>query len=589
VTPTPGEPIFYDNFDRYTPGQTLDNVTPLLSTKGGKWSHIAGDRGDARVGTGGRNGGNCLDVVFTAAGADYSYIEQHLQICGSKAQAPQECWIEYYLLIDGAPTNHTGNNKFMTVHNNFFSDGGNIQYGRMSTNIVCEGMDLYSSYGAFVSMQYDQFTSAAIDWSPQTRATGGVSPFGKGYPGNEATWQANWGKACLLNPSGVDQRAITQDQAGEWTRYRFYFKQNDIGQQNGEWVWYRNNDPIQHTKFIYRDWQDGYNKQDGLSLGGYHASGYNNNVIWKYDDIAIYDTDPGWTFEPPPPPPPPGGGGTGETNLSAIQWAPSFIGGTHGENVGTALGLHNTDALLDTNVKLGNEPSARDDIKYGDQGLEPGSRPGGQIGMQKSTGGNPYHEGDEIWWRVYIRTSTGFNHAANEGPIQKNNTDSRKTMRISGKNLKVDFKYFGKRTEVWNGATQSNMWVENGSWGVEWEGTHDRKFLSTNGQFRMPDQTWISMEVYVKFSTSASVGRVRLWQDGVQVGNTQSIKTIHTDGFNDWMTGWLISHWGSGAPKDQTLWWARPAIALRKTNGSINDTGYMARDASGFPMIGLAV
>ena len=295
--PEPGEPgdaVFYDDFNGYPVGKVLSGVTPPVSKIGGKWAYVTGDRGNIKIGSGGRNGGNCLHVNY-GAGSDYSYIEQHVQLCGDKSRALQECWVEFYMMTDNTRAHHADNEKFMAFHNDFFATGGRAAYGRQSTVLNCQGMDLYSHFGSFSASHYTQ-SGEKVRSSSHTEETGGVPPFGYGYSGNSSDWTSNWRKSCRVNPSGSVQRAVTKDQAGQWIRYRIYIKQNDIGRTNGEFKWWREDRLIQHTNNIARQWDDGYNKNDGLYLGGWRNGGFVSNATWKYDEFAVYNTDPGWTF-----------------------------------------------------------------------------------------------------------------------------------------------------------------------------------------------------------------------------------------------------------------------------------------------------
>ena len=283
------------------------------------------------------------------------------------------------------------------------------------------------------------------------------------------------------------------------------------------------------------------------------------------------------------PPPTPGPGGS--TNLSAIAWAPDWRGQSNGTSVAAISGMFATDAVIDNSVKLGDHPSARDDIEYGDQGWEDPVRPGGYVGMAKSPGGMTY-ENDEIWFRIWQYTSAGFDHSSDAGPVGSNVSDCRKTMRLSGGSQRCDWQYCGKRKDVWDWKNNRNVVYEAGSWHVANETTQDRRHLDLTGKFYQPDLAWTCIEAYAKFHRSNGV--MKLWQNGVMVGNTETGQTADPAYYgNKTLDAMYINFWNSGAPKNQTLWYGRPAIAVH--TASRDDRGSMDRDPSGFPFIGLAV
>ena len=302
-------------------------------------------------------------------------------------------------------------------------------------------------------------------------------------------------------------------------------------------------------------------------------------------NVATATTEVPDTPAPPTTPPPPGG----KTNLSAIKWAPDWRSRNNGWNVGNTSGTFSTNAVIDNSVMLGDHPSARDDIKYGEVG------DGGNndyIGVSASAGA--LHEGDELWFRVWQYTSAGFNHNC-EGP-GGNESQVRKTLRLSGGGQRCDFMYCGKRQEVWDWNTGKNVIYEDGSWHVLYESVDDRRYLDLTGKFKIPDMEWTCLEAYVKFSTSPNRGEVRMWFNGEQVGDTHNFQTTQSKylpggSSPDYLAAMFINYWNTGSPKDQTLWTARPAIAVKMADGSRDDTRHMDRDAvsGGFPFIGMAI
>ena len=309
-TPEPGDPgeaIFYDNFERYAIGQELFYVEPPVATLGGRWERVTGDMGNIKVGSGGRNGGKCLHINFDAGSE--SYIEQHVRMCGSKSQALQEVWLEFYLMTDGTAYHHPDNDKFMSFHNDFYATGGRPAYGRQSTVFNLQGSGNYQQWGSFSCSHYledsTKTRSSPHTEEPMSSGLGGVPPFGHGYPGNYTPangykegegWSYNFRKAGLVNAGGSSQMAITAGQAGQWIRYRIYAKQNDLGQTNGVMKWWRENTLIQHIENLWRQWDDNYNKSDGFYLGGWRNGGFQSPATWKYDEVSVYNTDPNWTF-----------------------------------------------------------------------------------------------------------------------------------------------------------------------------------------------------------------------------------------------------------------------------------------------------
>ena len=324
-----------------------------------------------------------------------------------------------------------------------------------------------------------------------------------------------------------------------------------------------------------------------LPASQYWVQGFSLKMLMAIGDlssnVATATTDASETPEPPPGPPPT----EGETDLSKLVWAPDWRGRSDGTNAASISGMFATDGVIDNSIKLGDHPSARDDIRYGDQGWEDPVRPGGYVGMAKSPGGMT-KENDEMWFRIYQRTSAGFNHSSNEGPVGSNASDCRKTMRLSGGSQRCDWQYCGKRQDVWDWNENKNVVYEAGSWHVANETTQDRRHLDLTGKFLQPDLEWVCIEAYCKFHRSNGV--MKLWQNGEMVGNTERGQTADPKYYgNKTLDCMYINFWNSGAPKNQTLWWARPAIAVKKADGSRDDTRHMGHDASGFPFIGLAV
>jgi hypothetical protein len=145
---------------------------------------------------------------------------------------------------------------------------------------------------------------------------------------------------------------------------------------------------------------------------------------------------------------------------------------------------------------------------------------------------------------------------------------------------------------MWDGKNNEDIWYEDGSWHVLYESVDDVRFLDLTGKYRMPDMEWTCIEAYVKFSTNSRIGEVRMWFNGEQMGETHNFQTtqakyLDTGSDPADLTAMFINYWNSGAPKDQTLWWARPALAIH--TAARDDRPSMARDASGFPFIGLTV
>lgn len=301
----PSEPgvglIFQDNFSSYAVGEAIASKTPPVAAPGARWTWTGGS--DVVVGVGGRSG-NCLHFNWVASSDNTdgttdplrSRCEQNLRLCDSAASAKQEVWMEFYLNISGAERSSANftNDKFVSMLNQNYSNGGHSTYGRLANIFNTWGSD-NDRYATFSPAQYNQDGSSQTNFGHNHEA-GGIPPYGPGYLGNKQTWYYNWATSANYNHEGTILDAIQQADAGQWIRHRVYIKINDLAVANGAMKWWRNNDVILDVDQIYQDFLDGYNKIDGMYLMGSFNAGFLDANTWKLDDISIWDTDPGWSF-----------------------------------------------------------------------------------------------------------------------------------------------------------------------------------------------------------------------------------------------------------------------------------------------------
>lgn len=296
--------IFYDDFNSYTVGDSVVNKIPPIAAAGVKWNWNSGS--PVRVGTGGMDGGNCLDFNFKSADDQsdnsdlgHSYCEQQMRLCDGQATAHRELWLEFYLKTTNVARAGTSNDKFCAFHNVNYCDGGRAAYGRggMYTSTWYRSGNNY--YPDIILTQYKESGAGYDPWA-HPYADGGVPPYGirkatGEYDGPYSDPYGNFGHADRMY--NENHRLITADQAGTWVRYRVNMRQPSLTQPDGHGKIWKDNVLMYDIDQMWRDSDYSYHQfMDGIYLLGYFNNGFVTPTTWKMDKVSVWASDPGWTF-----------------------------------------------------------------------------------------------------------------------------------------------------------------------------------------------------------------------------------------------------------------------------------------------------
>ena len=280
--------------------------------------------------------------------------------------------------------------------------------------------------------------------------------------------------------------------------------------------------------------------------------------------------------------------GSGVTDLSKLFWAPSFNGHTDGEAAtGKTDGGFWEGGVIDNTVTLDGQSSLRCDIKEGDVGSDQGE--GHYIGIGKGIGSVTADEnGSEIWMRWFTRQQAGFSWDHGTGG---NVSGALKMMRFTPKTVSGGGT---RKVEVQRVNTDNAI---QGTVDGSWVGYHEAIFADgddrnwwifdeTNAN-DLEDEKWEQWEAHCVGSRDWDVGEWRFWRNGKRVGKVVKQATWQaTLDAGYWENVMFITYWNAGCPKDQTLWYCRPAVAVRCSGR--DDTPHMDRDENNFPIIGMA-
>ena len=170
------------------------------------------------------------------------------------------------------------------------------------------------------------------------------------------------------------------------------------------------------------------------------------------------------------------------------------------------------------------------------------------------------HEGDEIWFRASLYFPAGFNfQAAGQGI---------KTMRIhTASSNRANEGYFDAliRNAINIGSeVDPNFYTNTPSW-------DDRNNLGPS----VTTGSWITLEQYVKFSSTRGVYRV--WRDGKLIFEDLISKTMRTSSsISDYI--YLFTYWNGDAPATQNAYADNIIITNQKPSNA---------DSHGNPYIGV--
>lgn len=311
----PGDAIMFDDFNSYTVGDDIQYEVPPVAAPGVRWNWSNSsfkDQPGCTVGTGGMDGGNCLDFNFAGVndGGDnvdpgHSQAEQQLRLCDGQATAHRELWLEFYLKTTNVDRDQNGpqNDKFCAFHSVNYSDGGRPAYGRggMYASLWPMGGNNYRT--DLVLNQYDVYGNIYDNWS-HPYADGGLPPYGIEREGTTIIGKGGpYGTDAYRNLQHADRlynqnhQLISAAQAGTWVRYRVNMRQPSLGQSDGHGKIWKDDVLMYDITQMWRDSNYSYHQfMDGLYLMGYFNSGFLTATTWKVDLVTVWASDPGWTF-----------------------------------------------------------------------------------------------------------------------------------------------------------------------------------------------------------------------------------------------------------------------------------------------------
>lgn len=294
-------------------------------------------------------------------------------------------------------------------------------------------------------------------------------------------------------------------------------------------------------------------------MGGWCSPGYDEQTDFYIDNFRI--TSGTVVVDPPPI--------IGDkTDLDLIRWYADFTNYSDGTSVETA-GLASSNAIVSSTKLLNGKKSARDTITGGDTDVW------GECGFLKDFSADSIGEGDEVWFRMYTYYPTGFSFNT---PGQGDTLSFMRQRNVNGTNPAVTIKVSrqnGQTTSEYDGRWQ--LIADNSGVGP-WP-------LTTDNSFDIIHNKWEAWELYVKYSSNATLGKVRFYKDGIQIGPETSLKTLNE--LDDPTIVMYHMWWDGAVPQDQEFYFALPAVAVKSS--SRDDTLYMSRDTEGNPIIGLEV
>lgn len=146
------------------------------------------------------------------------------------------------------------------------------------------------------------------------------------------------------------------------------------------------------------------------------------------------------------------------------------------------------------------------------------------------------HEGDQIWYRVNVYFPNGWDFSCGGC------TEGMKFMRIHTKS-----------STGANEGYHSSLINDEGNGGLIFlnsEVNPGFNYPRRKGNPVQSDQ-WHTYEMYIKFSSVASEGIFRFWQDGELISETLNYATMK-DSTSVSNNAYLYAWWNNGAPKTQT-------------------------------------
>ena len=279
----PGDPIFYDDFERYSVGTRLASVVPPIAVSGAMWTYSRGDDPPYIVSGGHGGSSRCLgfDIRAHYDGSDnYSFSEQRFKLTNAgTASTIDEIWIEFYLYW---PSNYD------TLTNAQLDNQKTVLFWN-------EANGYWKGFGWGSEHWWGSSTRCIQLQNPRTSSANyGHGPDDWASPPYSAS---NYDGANHFNPTKNNSQSKSfwdkaQDN-GNWRRYRWHARGDPGGGSSGLMEGWKDDVKISYMNNIVwgRGGTPGWDV--GYLLGWWNLSVV-QNVIIKMDKVAFYTSDPGW-------------------------------------------------------------------------------------------------------------------------------------------------------------------------------------------------------------------------------------------------------------------------------------------------------
>lgn len=291
---------------------------------------------------------------------------------------------------------------------------------------------------------------------------------------------------------------------------------------------------------------------------------------------------PNATTDTVPVAPSPPGSPTGNTDFTKLQYFQDYDSLAIGTIVPHVAWPGGT---VTDEVTLGGHKVIKDVM----QRLDIGQEDGNFIGYAKNIGPH-IGEGDELWWRQYHYYPSDFSFGSasyNEG-----DPGHRKHLRVRQHDAGcADTAVIGPGGNVRGPENGIQGYHEDTGINPNFDNTWGVYAFDRSGVYPIVKGQWSCTEVYIKASKYSSTGRWCVWIDGnlLPIGmiNQQMLGTSRGTQPPYYSALLYITHWNGGSPKDQVFYWGRGAWAVRKADGSVDQTPHMTYDPqTGIPFIG---
>ena len=279
----PGDPILYDDFEGYSLGKKLNDVTPPISVSGAKWTNARGDNPPYIVSGGYGGSSKCLGFDMRAnndGSDDYAFSEQRFKLTNAGTRSTiDEIWIEFYLYwpsnYDTRTEAQLNNNKTVLLWN--------------------EANGYWKGFGYGSEHWWGSSTRCIQLNNPRTASSNyGHGPDDWSSPPYSAS---NYDGANHFNPTKNNSQSksfwdkVTDN--GKWRRYRWHAKGDPGSGYTGLMQCWK--DDVKIAEMTGIKWGRGSTPgwDVGYLLGWWNLS-VKQNVIIKMDRVAFYTSNPGW-------------------------------------------------------------------------------------------------------------------------------------------------------------------------------------------------------------------------------------------------------------------------------------------------------